>query len=927
MFAKLKEKIQKEGGNVTDVDKNLSPLPAVSLRSPRKVSLTDESPVPSQEKKDVQDESFSHSSSYDDLSKSDFSSKEEVLAALKKRTDQCRKLQTRISDYENVIKDNARKIEKLENFIEKQQDNLAKRTQELNEQYQASRVKILDGYKQELEQKEKENLQLKEKVKELESVREKYFKNEEEKEEMQEFTTQEMAKLRHMVILKEEEMSRCQKEIQDQREELEKLRVRNTELSEVENHVRTLEQDKIKLEEEVSDHSKIVSSLTKERMTVEETLNKVRAQLVEKSSMLSTLEAQHTDLESDHQILVRNSDIQKHKLEQQIQLQKDQLEQLEDRVKVLQQREQDQTLTGDERLIAVEKERDGLERKLAETREQLTQIKTLWSEKISHLEDQISHLNGKIAEDSEELAEAKNYTETVKEDLKKQIDGLKEKLKASEKQAKENHELVCKTEDKFKKERIELEAAVSKVKLEKVDLETHLRAKLTSVESELMSLEITRSQEKNQLQEQINELEKKVSGYAEKLNRSEQEVKTLEDKIHRLETELEDAGATSKALKEELNAKEKLLTESKALAQTLQEEVVLTQEKLEEAVKSSKSKSSQLQDSNKEKDELMLRNAELSQKLTALQQILQDDKQAVQLELKAKTESESELMQKCQALEAKIEEMSSFQSDHLVSNQEVTQLQETVNSLEEQLAEKNKALKKQEQRLNDLKKTLQRELKVQTLPNDEPVDPKLAALTPPLPRKNSLHREHQSRTHRSNSYERNRVPDESTIDTVDGINNSYGVQDYFIGDHSDNVPQGPKSNSERISPFSVPNHATISVNDTHGAHIHHSAYMSAGHSRGHSAPQRTNLGRQFDTQHLEKDINFQYLKHVVMKFMLSREHEAIQLIKAVSLLLRFTPDEQKLIRDTLEWKMSWFGGSQPPAVLRGQMSKIIPPSW
>ena len=55
--------------------------------------------------------------------------------------------------------------------------------------------------------------------------------------------------------------------------------------------------------------------------------------------------------------------------------------------------------------------------------------------------------------------------------------------------------------------------------------------------------------------------------------------------------------------------------------------------------------------------------------------------------------------------------------------------------------------------------------------------------------------------------------------------------------------------------------------------------------------------------------------------------QAIHLIKAVSLLLRFTPEEQKLIRDTLEWKMSWFGGSQPPAVLRGQTSKVIPPSY
>lgn len=37
-------------------------------------------------------------------------------------------------------------------------------------------------------------------------------------------------------------------------------------------------------------------------------------------------------------------------------------------------------------------QRDGLERKLTETREQLSQIKSSWSEKISHLEDQVGTL-------------------------------------------------------------------------------------------------------------------------------------------------------------------------------------------------------------------------------------------------------------------------------------------------------------------------------------------------------------------------------------------------------------------------------------------------------------------------------------------------------------------------------------------------------
>nr|XP_023015103.1 golgin subfamily A member 1 [Leptinotarsa decemlineata] len=57
----------------------------------------------------------------------------------------------------------------------------------------------------------------------------------------------------------------------------------------------------------------------------------------------------------------------------------------------------------------------------------------------------------------------------------------------------------------------------------------------------------------------------------------------------------------------------------------------------------------------------------------------------------------------------------------------------------------------------------------------------------------------------------------------------------------------------------------------------------------------------------DEDVNFKYLKHVIIKFLTSREYEAQHLIKAISTLLKFTQEEEKLIQDTLEWKKSWFG--------------------
>ncbi|XP_037536696.1 golgin subfamily A member 1 [Nematolebias whitei] len=52
-----------------------------------------------------------------------------------------------------------------------------------------------------------------------------------------------------------------------------------------------------------------------------------------------------------------------------------------------------------------------------------------------------------------------------------------------------------------------------------------------------------------------------------------------------------------------------------------------------------------------------------------------------------------------------------------------------------------------------------------------------------------------------------------------------------------------------------------------------------------------------------REINFEYLKHVVLKFMSSREAEAYQLIRAVSVLLNFTREEEEMLKQTLEYKV------------------------
>lgn len=60
---------------------------------------------------------------------------------------------------------------------------------------------------------------------------------------------------------------------------------------------------------------------------------------------------------------------------------------------------------------------------------------------------------------------------------------------------------------------------------------------------------------------------------------------------------------------------------------------------------------------------------------------------------------------------------------------------------------------------------------------------------------------------------------------------------------------------------------------------------------------------------LMDEISFKYLKNVLFKFLTSREVEARHLLRAVSTLLRLTNEEEKILNDTLSWKVGWFFGS------------------
>ncbi len=70
-----------------------------------------------------------------------------------------------------------------------------------------------------------------------------------------------------------------------------------------------------------------------------------------------------------------------------------------------------------------------------------------------------------------------------------------------------------------------------------------------------------------------------------------------------------------------------------------------------------------------------------------------------------------------------------------------------------------------------------------------------------------------------------------------------------------------------------------------------------GSDKGSPAPLRVAIA---------SDVNFQYLKHVVIKFMCSHEDEALQLIRAVATLLEFSPQEEEHVKGYLNYRVSSF---------------------
>lgn len=789
MFAKLKKKIAEEAA--------VAPRAGGAARIPRSISKESITSV--------------GADSGDDFASDGSSSREDLSSQLFRRNEQIRKLEIKLSDYADQIRNLQKIKEKLENALEKHQDSSMRKFQEQNEAHQANRAKMAEGMALALEKKdqewmeklgqvEKEKKMLEKQLREMREQSLNLFQKRDEIDELEGFQQQEMAKVKHMLLKKEESLSKAEQELEARTQELahtkEVLQDASSESSGLRKDLQELQQQFLELEAqrdelrtaETNAENKITALELREQ-ELQTVIQQLSVDLQNAQVAGSGCEKRLEMLQVEHESL--KVEYEQHKLKMTFEFaERNKLtEQLQEKVSSL-EKKLERNLSGDEHMQELLKEKAALELKLDETRQQI-------------LTDRMHH------------ADTVNQLETQNRELEQKLQTTTETLKKIKEAAGQQDLKIQKLETDLENERNKLQQQLSSEKHQ-------YEQKVTELESQIAALQTAWEFDKTSTQHKISQLEKENEHLNESREKYESSLKNQESELNRLKKELSSRETVSteiaKALEETRKQREEFQQQVSHLASLIEEKDQLIGEKSDVLLKQKE----ELNQLRQDHEAVLLQMHQLQSDIEAC------NSQAVEKEEMARKEIDELKLQVQECMLAReheknvsdLEESAGpLNNEHLhppenrvmeqngeVAAADVIQLQKDNRELEQQIVEKNKMIKQLQQRMTELKKTLQKELKIR--PDSE-------------------------------------VPE---------------VRE--------------KSNSE------VPN---TSVTVTNNSDLNDS-----------------------------REINFEYLKHVVLKFMSCRESEAFHLIKAVSVLLNFSQEEENMLKETLEYKMSWFGSKPSP---------------
>ncbi|XP_023814522.1 golgin subfamily A member 1 isoform X1 [Oryzias latipes] len=843
MFAKLKKKIAEEAAT----------SPRSGVRIPRTISKESITSV--------------GADSGDDFASDGSSSRDDLPAQILRRNDQIRKLEAKLSDYAEQLRVLQKTKDKLEIALEKHQDSSIKKLQEQNESHQASRAKMAEGMTLALEKKdqewmekmatvEKEKAALSARLEEMMEQSLTLFQKRDDLDELEGFQQQELAKVKHMLLRKEELLSQREQELQQKEAETQSVK---RELTEARGKLQTLQrqhQESCRLSSELEiereelqllreEADKKISELEGRCQDLQSIIQQVSEDFQRSQGMVSALEKSLNDLQAENENL---------KLQQQKAAvtgeDKDRLvTELQKKVSSLERRLQG-NLSQNEHLQELLQEKSSLESSLEETRAELLAAKTNHADTVSSLEAQVSKSSSTIKELQTLLRHKEDSSRAYKERTDAQITNLEqqlvrsgEKLQRAEQQIAEKQQNIERAQGEWNAEKALLDQQVCLLQQQSRETVNRLEESIGSMQSDRQTL-----------LDRVAHLDQEASAANSMLRLQTEELEQCKAELNSrqmVSTEI------AKALEESRRQKEDLQTQVGELNITLQssqQELADVAEKLtlrEADVKALEKELQSRQDLLLQLQEEVQRLQEEVQRLQAQLQQTEADRDSQLLSLREELLSQTQQLDSCQArisyLEVEVETVTEQlhspavcedEQNGSVTVDDLDHIRRVNRDLEQQLSDKNRTIKQLQQRLAELKRTLQKELKIKPEAEAEGKE------KPP-----------ESRAERPQDRLNQEPPP---------------------------LPPPPSAPSPPTSNITVTN--TSDLNDS-------------------------------------QEINFEYLKHVVLKFMSSREAEAYQLIRAVSVLLHFTREEEDMLKQTLEYKMSWFGSKPTPkGIIRPSIS-------
>ncbi|XP_021461304.2 golgin subfamily A member 1 isoform X2 [Oncorhynchus mykiss] len=824
MFAKLKKKIAEEAATA----------PRTGVRMPRSYSKESITSV--------------GADSGDDFASDGSSSRDDLSSQILRRNDQIRKLEAKLSDYAEQLRLMQKTKDKLEIALEKHQDSSMRKLQDQNETHQANRAKMAEGMALALDKKdqewmeristlEQEKASLSVRLDEMMEQSLTLFQKRDDLDELEGFQQQELAKVKHMLLSKEEQLVQQERVLQQKGAELqmakkglaeaqEQLRVLGEEHQEScrLNTEQEMEREELlevreQAEKKITELEGRGQNLQKVIQQVSEDFQKSRSAAAAVEKSLRTLQMENNALKlQQHKAAVTDEDKERVLLD------------LQEKISSLERRLHG-NLSEDELLQELLKEKSTLEQRLEDTRVELLEARTNHADTVSSLETQISRLNNNVTELQTLLRHKDDSSKNYRERTDAQIAGLEQQVQESNERLKNTEQQISDKQahlDKLAEWSVERDSLQQQVSAER----QQGQERAGRLEEQLTALQTERDTEHTSAQARISELEQDRTSLLRGRDKADVALRRQAEGLEQARSELSSRQTVSveiaMALEDTRRQKEVLqlqVGEMMASLQTTSQELAHVTEQLKRKEEELQTLRNELQSAQSSLSQLQ----EETEGLQAAAQERQEEKDSQLVSLRQELLTQNEQLDSCQLRVSELEvetltlqqtpELCELDQNGTVTVDDLDHMQKANRDLEQQLSDKNKTIKQLQQRLAELKRTLQKELKLK-----------------PETESDGKERAQEGRG------ERQERPDRIFTELT-------------------------------LGPTPGPNTTVTNTSDLNDS----------------------------------REINFEYLKHVVLKFMSSREAEAYQLIRAVSVLLNFTGEEEDMLKQTLEYKMSWFG--------------------